>query len=90
MRSGLGARAPSITHSNHFKKTRQKLHKPIVALIFLPDLMYCYLIYHLSGFLIIFLNEIIGSSHPQLCKKNSCSHYKNTCGWLNDNFTEQL
>ena len=43
----------------------------LVALIFLPDLMFYYLIFYLPNFLIALINWMIGRSHSQLCKKKS-------------------
>ena len=53
-----------------FEETGQKLHKPSCFNVYL-DLTF-YLIFHLLIFLIALINEVIGSSHSQLCKKNSC------------------
>ena len=43
--------SPSTTHSNHFKK-QDRNFTSLVALIFLPDLMFHYLIFHLPNFMI--------------------------------------
>ena len=73
MCSGLGAQSlPSTTHSNHLKK-QDRNFTSLVALIFLPDLTFHYLIFHLPNFLITLINQMIGSSHSQLSKKKSCS-----------------
>ena len=50
----------------------QKLHKP-GCFNFSSGFDVFYLIFHLSNFLIALINWMIGSSHSQLCKKNSCS-----------------
>ena len=55
-----------------FEETRQKFHKPSYS-NFSSDLMFHYLIFHLPNFLIALINYMIGSSHSQLCKENSCS-----------------
>ena len=60
------------THSNHLKK-QDRNFASLVALIFLRDMMFYCLIFHLPNFLIALFNLMIGSSHAQLCKKSSCS-----------------
>ena len=55
MRLGLGARQKT-TDSNHLKK-QDRNFTSLVALIFLRDLMFYYLIFHLPKFLIAFINQ---------------------------------
>ena len=45
----------------------------LIALIFLPNVKFYYLNFHLPNFFIALINKMIGSSHSQLRKKNSCS-----------------
>ena len=49
MRSGLETH--QVQHSNHLKK-QDRNFTSVVALIFLPDSMFYYLIFHLPNFLI--------------------------------------
>ena len=63
--------SPSIIYSNHKKLDRN--FTSLVALIFLPDLMFYYLIFHLPNFLITLINWMMGSSYSQLRKKSRCS-----------------
>ena len=60
--------SPSTTHSSHLKK-QDRNFTSLVALTFLPDLMFYYLIFHLPNFLIALINQMIGSSPALLCKK---------------------
>ena len=53
-------------------KKKDRNFTGLVALIFLPDFMFYYFIFHLPNFLIPLINYIIGSSCEQLCKKNGC------------------
>ena len=71
MCSGPGAL--QVIHTLNHLKQQDRNFKGLVALIFLSDLMFYYLIFYLPNYLIALINYMIGSSYLQLCKKNSCS-----------------